>query len=296
MLYHLGAVFILAALAAAALQVTAETQIGAAFLLALLPTLLSITLMPILIYRAYALWTATYTIERDGIRLQWGLRVEEIPMNAIRWVRQASAFEQPLPLPWPRWDGAVLGSRQLQNGHTVEFFASQATNLILIAVAVEGGIEAHQRIFAISPLHPDEFLRAYQHESELGSFTNRPARSVQPTAVLTNFWPNRYARVLVLGLIGVNLVLLAWVSLAVSTHAVIPFRFDISGAPLELVPAVRLFLLPVISALFSTIDLLVGLFFYRRKETQPAAYLLWATGVATGFLFLLGVHLLLQAS
>lgn len=293
MLYHLGAIFLLAALAAIGLQITGETQIGAAFLLALLPTLLAIVLLPVLIYRTYALWAATYTIERDGLRLQWGLRVEEIPMNTIRWVRLASTFGQPLPLPWPRWDGAVLGNRHLQNGQTVEFLASQSTGLILIAVEIP---EAGEHIFAISPLHPNEFLHAYQSEIELGSFASRLARSIQPTAVLTGFWPDRRARLLVLGLMGFNLALLIWVGLIVSTRPVIPFRFNAEGMPLEFVPSVRLFLLPVISTLFGAIDLLLGLFLYRRSETQLAAYLLWATGVAASAFFLLGVHFLLLTS
>jgi hypothetical protein len=295
MLYQLGAIFILAALASIGLQVTAETQIGAAFLFALLPTLLAIALLPFAIYRAYALWNATYSIERDGLRLQWGLRVEDIPMNAIQWVRPAGMLNQPLPLPWPRWDGAVLGIRYLRNGQSIEFLASQSTGLILIAVAAQDA-PAGVRIFAISPLHPQEFLHAYQNEIELGSFASRPARSVQPTAILTNFWPNRRARLLVLGLIAFNLALLIWVSLIVSTHPVIPFRFNPEGEPLELVPGVRLLLLPVISSLFGAIDLLLGLFFYRRMETQIAAYLLWATGLATSILFLAGVYFLSQAA
>ena len=35
---------------------------------------------PLLLYRLYALLQASYTLERDGLRIRWGLRGEDIPL------------------------------------------------------------------------------------------------------------------------------------------------------------------------------------------------------------------------
>jgi hypothetical protein len=46
-------------------------------------------------------------------------------------------------------------------------------------------------------------------------------------------------------------------------------------------------LLPVLNGLFFLADLLLGLFFFRREETRPLAYLLWMCSVmVSGLLFL----------
>lgn len=285
MLLQLGVIFILGTLSIIGLQATAQTEIGTAFLVALLPTLLILSLLPIFVYRTYALWAASYTIERDGLCLQWGLRIEEIPMHAIQWIHPLETLEYPVFLPWPRWEGAILGTRRMHDGKTIEFLASQSSNLLLIAT--------DERIFAISPLDPGEFLQEYQNQSELGSFTNRASRSIQPTAIFAYFWPDRRARALVLGILTLNLVLLIWVSLIVPKHATTPFRFDADGNPLDVAPGGRLMLLPVISILINAVDLLLGLFFYHRAETKSAAYMVWLTGLVASWLFGGAVYFLL---
>jgi hypothetical protein len=287
LLYHLALIATFSALMIVGLQFAAEAELGAIFMVALSPMLVGFFIIPLLIYRTYALWTATYTIERDGLRLQWGLRVEEIPMNAIRWLHPEQAFSEALPIPWPRLPGAVLGVRRRRDGQTVEFMAAQSRGLILIATA--------ERIFAISPRLREEFLQAYRSEIELGSFASRPARSIQPAAILANFWPDPWARGLVFGMVLFNLVLLGWASFLAATHITFPFRFDATGKPLETAPAVRLMLLPITSILMGLIDLLLGLFFYRRAETKIAAYWLWLAGLATCALFLGAIYFLQRA-
>jgi hypothetical protein len=46
--------------------------------------------VPFLGYRAYALLRADYYIDRDSLAMLWGLRVEDIPLTDIEWVRPAS--------------------------------------------------------------------------------------------------------------------------------------------------------------------------------------------------------------
>lgn len=286
-----------------------ETTIGPIFLLYLLPTLLVVVMVPLLAYRAYALQGAFYTLERDGIQLHWGLRAEDIPMIAVLWVRPADDFRQSLPrksLPLPklRWPGAVLGIRRLSDGNKVEFLSASSNQLVLIAT--------EERIFAISPSDPDAFLHTFQRFLELGSLTPLKARSVHPTFLLARVWEARPARYLLLGGLGLSLILFAWVSLISSSRPQIALGFAPIGGLREPVAGIRLFLLPVINAFFFLVDAILGLFFYRRNDEQPAssalkgetylvsgqvlAYLLWGSGVLTPVLFLIAVFLILQAT
>jgi hypothetical protein len=76
------------------------------------------------------------------------------------------------------------------------------------------------------------------------------------------------------------------------------------------VPAIRLLLLPVISSFFFISDFFLGLFLFRRTESQATshpvtgtiwmipgrtlAYLLWSSAAVSSALFLLAVTLILQ--
>lgn len=63
-----------------------ETAVGPVFLRYLLLAGLCLLPLPLLVYRFRALQRAHYILERDGIRLRWGLRAEDIPMDQVDWV------------------------------------------------------------------------------------------------------------------------------------------------------------------------------------------------------------------
>jgi hypothetical protein len=67
------------------------------------------------------------------------------------------------------------------------------------------------------------------------------------------------------------------------------------GSPGEPGPAVRLLLLPVLNAIFFIGDALLGLFFFRREDNIPFAYLLWGAGSLTPLLFLAAVAWVLSS-
>jgi hypothetical protein len=76
----------------------------------------------------------------------------------------------------------------------------------------------------------------------------------------------------------------------------LPLRLAPDGSAVDLVPGVRILLLPVVNTFFYMLDLLSGLFFYRRPETQPLAYLMWSAGTLTAAFFLAAVWFLLRAA
>ena len=244
------------------------------FSLAALPAVLGV---PLLFYQLYGLLSASYTLERNGIRLRWGLRAEDIPVHQVQWVRSESQAGLQLPLPFLAWPGAVLGLRRLNAEQTVEFFASQSRELVLVATA--------ERVYALSPAAPQAFLQAYRQFAELGSIRSIPARSTYPSRLLANFWADRAARGLLFAGSLWALALLVATAAGVTGHAPVYMHAQ-PGSPLsEAVPAVRLLLLPLLNAMLFFANLLLGLFFYRDKNTQPLSYLMWTTSLAVALLF-----------
>jgi hypothetical protein len=186
-----------------------------------------------------------------------------------------------LPLPPLVWTGGVLGRRRVESLGPVEFIASDLGKLLLVATP--------QRIFVISPAETSRFLRAFQDVNELGSLTPISAQSVYPASLLSQVWGDRASRALLIASFLLALALLAWVSLAIPYHASLPLGFLPSGLPGEGGPPERLLLLPVLDGLILVIDLIGGLYFYRRPGQRPLSYLLWGASVFSTFILLLAV-------
>jgi hypothetical protein len=260
---------------------------GPTFLVFLLVALLAIAFIPTLIYRMYALQRARYTLARDGISLYWGLRREDIPITLVNWVGSAEQNSRVLHKPFLRIPGAVLGVKSQADGKPVEFLAARDTNLVMITTP--------DRSFAISPVNTAEFLLTYRKLAEYGSLVPIQSVSDYPTFLLSRSWSDLPARILLITSALLALGLILWVSLSISTHPQISLRLTTSGSPVELVPGIRLLLLPVLNTFFFITDLLLGLFFYRREDTKSLAYLMWASSVLTSLLFYGAVYFILQA-
>ncbi len=264
-----------------------QSQAGPDFLAHLLLALVLISPTPFLGYRSYALGRASYRLERDGLRLRWGFRSEDIPLPEIEWIRPASDQAAPLPLPWMRWPGSILGTCQAEGLGLIEFMASDLNTLLLVATP--------QRIFAISPAEPGAFLHTFQNLNELGSLAPLPAQSVYPAFVIGHLWDDHLARGLLVASLALGIGLLAWVSLVIPSHPVISLGFLPAGGLDVPGPGARLLLLPVINGIDLFIDLVLGVYFYRRPDRKALAYLLWSTAAFTALLFYLAVWFIVNS-
>lgn len=298
MIFHLALVAFFVSMSLFGLGQTAYAEIGMRLedgirlLVALLPAFLSVGVVPFLIYRIYALQTATYTLNRDGIRLRWGLRSLDIPLGSVQWVQFASQVQPQPPLPWLRWPGALLGVRSFPQGKgeppvPIEFMAANVRNLVLIATT--------GRVYAISPAEPDALLRSFQQYLEMGSLSPVPARSVQPTYLLGRLWEDRTARLLILSGLIFGLVLLIGAVLAISTRSQVHLGFHPDGTPGDLAPAVRLLLIPLLNGFQWIAAFTVGLVFFRREPNKLMAYLLWGSGALSAMLFGIGLVFILRS-
>jgi hypothetical protein len=284
---QIAAILLFALIGVLGLWQTAQSPVGLGFLLNLIPVLLGIILIPLIGYRAYALWRAYYLLGRDGIYLRWGLREEIIPMDSVTWVRTEQDLEANLPRPWFRWPGAILGVRTLPDGTNVEYLAAQSNQLIIIS--------AGDRLFAISPANPEEFMLAYHRFAELGSLTPLTGHSAYPANLLRRIWGSPYARYLLLGGLLASILLLVLVSLYVPALTTVSLRLNQDGSPTEMLPSVYMLLLPVLNGVFFLANALLGMYLFRSDEQRTLAYLLWGSGLLTAFLFLIAVIFVIRA-
>lgn len=286
LLIHIVIIALLAAASVFGLGNLSQSQVGPQFVVNLLLGLLAASPIPFFAYRAYALLRADYYIDRDSLAMLWGLRIEDIPLTDIEWVRPASDLTNPLLLPRLRLPGAVLGTRRHPDLGLVEFIASSSRNLILIATA--------KRVFAISPQNAAGLVHTFARATEMGSLMPTEAKSVYPSFIITQAWESPVARFLWVTGLMLNLGLIVWVGVLIPSLSQIPFGFDPFGVPTATTSSAQLILLPLVSALMFSIGIAAGLSFYRWDRQRPLAFVVWASGTLCAFLFLMAVLFLVS--
>jgi hypothetical protein len=287
LLFHIIIIALLAAVSIFGFVNLTRLQMGPQFVVYLLTALLAFVPIPFFGYRAYALLRADYYIDRDSLAMLWGLRIEDIPLTDIEWVRPASDLTRPLPLPRFRLPGAVLGTRRHPDLGLVEFIASNSRNLILIATS--------KRVFAISPQNAAGLVQTFARATEMGSLMPTEAKSVYPSFLLTKAWESPLARFLWMSGVLLNLGLIAWVGTLIPSLAQIPLGFNPFGVPNEATSSTQLILLPLISTLLFIVGITSGLYFYRWERQRPLAFILWISSALCALLFLIAVLFLVTA-
>jgi hypothetical protein len=285
LLVHAGLVLTLSVTAVIGFVNLTRLPVGPAFLGNLLLGVFAAAPVPYFIYRGYALVRADYHLDRDSLALSWGLRVEDIPLNDIEWIRPVDDLTRPLPLPALRLPGSLLGLRRHPDLGVVEFMASERRNLLLVATA--------KRIFAISPENAAGLTQAFARATEMGSLTPGEAKSVYPSFIVTRAWEYGLVRFLWLGTLFLNVGLFVWVSLIIPLVAQISLNLQNVG-PLEAVPSTQLILLPLVSTFLSGAGWLAGLYFYRWDKERPLAFILWAANVLTSLGFLAAIWFIIN--
>jgi len=258
-----------------------RAPVGPTIIVYLLIILVTLPPLPFFGYRLFSLLRADYVLDRDSLAFTWGLRVEDIPLTDIEWIRPASDLTSPLHFPTLSLPGGILGVRRHPDLGPVEFIASTRHDLLLVATA--------KRTYAISPERAADFLATFRRATELGSLLPAEAVSQYPSFLLARAWENLAARFLWISGLLINLGLVAWVTFLIPSVTRVTLGFDPTGAPLEPVPSVRLILLPLLSASLFVTGLIAGLFFYRNEKQQPLAVIVWISSTVSSLLFLLAV-------
>jgi hypothetical protein len=254
---------------------------GSTFIFLLMLSIVLLVPVPLLVYRAYALAHGSYRMDRDGLQLRWGLRAEDIPLPEVEWVRPAAEMGFRLPLPFWSIPGAILGTRNVDGLGLVEFMASEVKSMLLVATP--------QKVFAISPGDLKGFERSFYRIIELGSLTPLSPISVQPAAFAQRIWKDRVARILTAAGLGMTVLLFLVSAVLISSRNSISLGFDANLKPFDPGPPERLLLLPVMGGIVFVIDVLVGMFFYRREQQRLVAYLMWVCSILMPLLLLVGL-------
>ena len=79
LLLHGALILILLAVLIVALWQLFQVTVGPFFTVYIVLALGAFIGLPFLGYRAFALWKAKYTLDRDNLRIEWGLRGEDSP-------------------------------------------------------------------------------------------------------------------------------------------------------------------------------------------------------------------------
>jgi hypothetical protein len=257
-----------------------QTGSGLSFVIYLLVGLIAFAPIPVMAYRAYALFRAEYILDRDSLELRWGLRDEDIPLTDIEWVRSVHDLTHPLSLPPLPMAGAILGLRRHRDVGLVEFIASDRKNLLLVATA--------KRVYAISPADPVEFTQTFARAVELGSLTPAQSKSVYPSFVITDAWQSGLVRYLWLAGLFLNIGLIVWTSLLIPLYMQIALGFRPDRTP-DAVPSIQLVILPLVSTFLALVGWVGGLYFYRWEKRRVLSVIIWASSALTSMLFLIAV-------
>ncbi len=271
---------ILAAVAGWAFFRLSQEAFGLNFAMYLVIGLVAFAPIPVLVYRAYALFRAQYVLNRDSLELRWGLRDETIPLMDIEWVRPMDDLAYPLSAPSAALPGAVLGLRRHRDLGIVEFLASDRRRLLLVATA--------RRVYAISPADPVEFAQTFSRAVELGSLSTSQPKSVYPSFVLAEAWESGLVRFVWLAALFLNIGLIVWTSVLIPSLSQVRFAFgpDRSGSA---VPSAQLVILPLLSAFLALLGWAAGLYFYRWEKDRVLAQVIWVSSALMSLLFLVAV-------
>jgi hypothetical protein len=262
-----------------------QEQLGTFFALFLIFSLILLGPALFVLYRTYALLRASYIVEREGVRFYWGLRKEEIPLTDIDWMQSAKETEVDLRLPLFSFPGAIIGHTHSEELGLVEFMASDVHKLILLG--------ANGKVFAISPSDPKEFLKVFKQAVELGSISPIAPSSTLPATYLRSVWADKRARALIIAGGILAIMLLVVTSLFVPTQATVSLGFDPNGLPLEPIASPQLILLPVLSLMMYTADMVGALFFFRKAGNRVIAFFLWIGSLVTTMLLSMALVIIL---
>jgi hypothetical protein len=281
LIVHSLVIAILATIAVTGFINLTRADVGPVFLTSLLVALASFMPIPFFIYRAYSLLNADYHIDRDSLAIKWGLRVEDIPLSDIEFIRSSDDLTTSLALPALRLPGGLIGMRRHPDLGAVEFLAADSKKLLLVATA--------KRVFVISPENPAGLTQTFARATELGSLTPVESKSVYPSFVVTQAWDSGVARYLWLTTLFLNLGLFIWASLIIPSTPIVALGSQFAGSALETVPSSQLIIFPVASLLLSVAGWIAGLYFYRWEKERVLAFIVWGSSMLMSLLFLLSV-------
>ena len=234
--------------------------------------------MPLLGNALLGLFRAKYTVNRDSLFLQWGGRVERIPMNQVEWVRTFDSLGLEMHVPRFYQFGVVRGIVNQRELGKIEFLSDTVKQSIFVATPA--------CVYVVSPTDMEGFLTQMREAMEAGSLDETEALSVVEETVLKGIWQQPIGRLLLTALLACNLALLVVVQIMLSSaEGILAFQQQ------AIISLTSLRLLPYLSIAFGILDLVLGIFFYQARKQAEVAYVLWTSGALLPVLFSISILL-----
>ncbi len=249
-----------------------EAEIGINFFLLLIALIILGVPLVFLLYRFYSLLFSYYRLERDGLHIQWGLRSEVIPLNAIEWIRSPAEMNEDVPwsvLPMP---GAYLGTVSAGEHITYEFLASDMGKMLFIGTS--------RFIYVISPKDPAGFITGFERILQMGALSNIRWTTSRPANWLLEAWRNKGGRICTILSILIQIALYIWVGTHFENVKTIPLTFSPTGAPLEELPTINILTIPLSATAIWLIGTVMGLWIFQKKSDRQTAEFLWGAVTA----------------
>jgi hypothetical protein len=268
---HIGVLLVLIAASGYLLWTALIQQVRGFFILYLIACVVVFLPIPFFLYRLVSLLRAKYSLSRDGLNIQWGLRTEDIPMGDIDWIRLPEDIATKLPTPRLIFPGAILGIRTHRDLGQIEYIASDMNCIVLIATK--------KQVFAISPRDISAFQNDFHHFSEMGSITPISEQSSQAQFIITALYEDKFVRGMLFTSAFLSLLLLIAISFIIPTRDTVPLGLEAIGSNRQESSSERLILLPVLSLFIFFIDFGLGSYLFRKKGFKSSAYIVFSTSL-----------------
>ena len=223
-----GAVLIAWSLGIAALLVlgTLDQPFGLLTLGTSMVTAACLGVAGVFAYWTYSLATLSYSLDRNGLVIRWGITKQIIPLGAIERLVPGTSVGVP-QVQGVSWMGYHVGRADIQRIGNVLFYSTHQTpEQVLYVMTTE-------RNYAISVPDPAAFARQIQVRQDLGPTAQVTHHVERGLSAVQGFWGDRIGWLL--AVTAISLCGIAWLALAFQ-YGGLPGTVHVFFPPAEIAP------------------------------------------------------------
>ncbi|MEI7924610.1 MAG: PH domain-containing protein [Chloroflexota bacterium] len=231
-------------------------------------------------YWTYSLATLSYSLDRNGLVIRWGILRQVIPLGSIERLVPGTSVGVP-QVQGVSWMGYHIGRAEIARIGNVLFYSTHQTpEQVLYVMTTE-------RNYAISVPDPAAFARQIQVRQDLGPTAEVTHHVERALSSLQGFGEDRLGWILAAAALGV--CALAWLLLALQ-YGGLPETVHVFFPPAEVNPLSDtnprgiLITVPRAATIVLAADLIVGVVMYAWDRTVARLVLGAGIAVQAGFL------------
>ena len=261
-------------LAAALMAVAIGWDISTAKFLAFVGVFALVAVAALFAYWTYALLTLSYELSEEALTIRWGFLRQIVPLASIQ--RFVPGREARLPqVRGVNWRGCHVGRGTVESVGETLFYSTHRSPWDVIYIGTPG------ITYAISPENHVRFVMELQHllrETSAEGAAVSP-RAAYPALAVHPFWLDRYAQLLALAAIALNVALFGFIS---GVYPGLADRLNLAFPPVGLIDLRskdELFQIPLTALALLAVSLAAALVVHRWE--RAASYLLLAGALFT---------------